>query len=93
MSGILKYAFILFLIYGFCYGITIQKCFTLEDISSYTHVYYAWKVQVSLQCPKGFIRIGEMIYSIPKYYVDFCIIEQCIGDLQTEMRCDCCKKQ
>ena len=70
MSWELKYLVFLLLKCRLCSGVIIQKCFTLEKVTTTQgDVYYDWEnrlymAKVNPLCPNGLIRFRRMTFSI-----------------------------
>ena len=93
MFCVIKYVITILLFYELSNGEVIQECFGLRNFRDY-HGYDSFSresaVQVYISCDNGFIRLGDIVYSIPKKYFNLCPDDGCSMS-QGNLTCNCCK--
>ena len=97
MLGSIKYVVIISLICRLCNGENIQKCFTLNKIiPDKGNISFDWQnrrtnTNVNLHCTNGLILIRQITFSIARYEIHKCLVEECSDNVGYQ-RCACCRK-
>ena len=74
----IKYVTTILLFYELSNGEVIQECFGLFNYRNYcgsVYILYFSResaVQIYISCDNGFIRLDDIVYSIPTNYSNFC---------------------